>query len=143
MININWGKNRSLLEKCKPLGEYSWFVEETRKNQSANRELKDAIGKAIDDMPDDYLIKQLLVANRAEVEDMCITEVDEAEYNDLLRAECEAKGREEGRVEGKEEGVITTLIGFIRDGLITEENAAKKANMTVEEFRKAEAKYKS
>lgn len=135
MININWGKNRSLLEKCKPLGEYSWFVEETRKNQSANRELKDTVGKAIDDMPDDYLIKQLLVANRAEVEDMCITEFDEAEYNDLLRAECEAKGREEG--------VITTLIGFIRDGLITEENAAKKANMTVEEFRKAEAKYKS
>ena len=69
-------------------------------------------------MPDDYLIKQLLVANRAEVEDMCITEFDEAEYNDLLRAECEAKGREEG--------VITTFIGFIRDGLITEENAAKK-----------------
>ena len=70
---------------------------------------------------------------------MCITEFDEAEYNDLLRAECEAKGREEG----KEEGVITTLIGFIRDGLITEENAAKKANMTVEKFQKAEAKYKS
>lgn len=139
MININWGKNRSLLEKCKPLGEYSWFVEETRKNQNANRELKDAVRKAIDDMPDDYLIKQLLVANRAEIEDMCITEFDEAEYNDLLRAECEAKGREEG----KEEGVITTLIGFIRDGLITEENAAKKANITVEEFQKAEAKYKS
>ncbi len=97
MININCGKNRSLLEKCKPLGEYSWFVEETRKNQSANRELKDAVGKAIDDMPDVYLIKQLLVANRAEVEDMCITEFDEAEYNDLLRAECEAKGSKESQ----------------------------------------------
>lgn len=143
VININWGKNRSLLESCKPLGEYSWFVEETRKNQSANLELKDAIGKAIDDMPDDYLIKPLLVANRAEVEDMCITEYDEAEYNELLRAECEARGEARGREEGEVKGTLKTLVEFIKEGLITEEKAAKKANMTVAEFRKAEAQYLS
>ncbi len=26
MINVNYGKNRELLEKCKPLSEYAWPV---------------------------------------------------------------------------------------------------------------------
>lgn len=26
MININHGHNREMLSKCRPLGEYAWFV---------------------------------------------------------------------------------------------------------------------
>lgn len=37
MININYGKNKELLEKCKPLDEYSWFVAEIKKNQKKQR----------------------------------------------------------------------------------------------------------
>ena len=32
LININMNKNRELLESCKPLEEYSWFVEKVREN---------------------------------------------------------------------------------------------------------------
>ena len=32
IININFGHNREMLSKCKPLGEYAWFVAQVRNN---------------------------------------------------------------------------------------------------------------
>ena len=32
MLNVNVGRNRLLLEACRPLGEYSWLVDEIRRN---------------------------------------------------------------------------------------------------------------
>ncbi len=33
MININYGKNKSLLSSCRPLEEYAWLVAQIRENQ--------------------------------------------------------------------------------------------------------------
>ena len=49
----------------------------------------------------------------------------------------EAKGREEGRTKGKAEGKLNTLIELAKEGLLSVEIAAQKANMTVEEFQAA------
>ncbi len=100
-------------------------------------------------MPSDFLIKPFLMRNKAEKERMCITEYNEAEALDLLRAEFETRGVAIGEVRGEARGeargetkcVIKTLISFINDGLITEEKAAEKANMTLDEFRKYKALY--
>ena len=60
-IGKNWkasGKDceqSPLLGDCKPLREYSWFVEEVRKNQET-MELMPAADKAIEDMPEDRVI---------------------------------------------------------------------------------------
>ena len=48
----------------------------------------------------------------------------------------EEKGREEGRKEGKAEGRWTTLVELVHDGLLTVQEAAKRAGMTEEAFRK-------
>ena len=61
------------------------------------------------------------------------------------KAEGLKEGRAEGLAEGEEkgltEGKIKAIIEFMKDGFISEEDAAKRANMTLEEFRKAEALY--
>ncbi len=109
MININHGHNEELLASCKPLDEYAWFVEQVRENLAAVRDYKEgeamgiegAIDKAIDDMPDDFEIKELIMMNRAEVKDMCLTEYNEAETMELLREEALQEGREEGREESR------------------------------------------
>ena len=75
--------------------------------------------------------------NKVEVTKMCITEYDEAETMNGFKQE----GIEEGRAIGREEGTIKTLFGLVHDGLITEEKAAEKANVSVEEFRKLVAQY--
>ena len=63
-------------------------------------EIEAAIDKTIDEMPDDFLIKDYLVSNRAEMQGMCLTEYNEAEMMEQSREE----GREEGRAEGRHEG---------------------------------------
>ncbi len=137
LININYGRNRNILEKCKPLGEYSWFVYEARKNMEDGMDIKDAVAAALEAMPDDFVIKPFLMKNKAEVELMCITEYNEAETMEL----CKEEGRIEGRQEGREEGIIKTLLGIMKDGLISEANAAERANMTLGEFREYEKLY--
>ena len=44
--------------------------------------------------------------------------------------------RAEGRAEGKIEGILSTLAGLVKDGILTLSEAAKRANMTNEEFGK-------
>ena len=89
MININYGKNKKLMEACKPLAEYAWLVEEIRSN-SKHMDIETAVDQAID------LIKSILIGNKAEVKDMCITEYNEAETMQMFREE----GREEGLKQG-------------------------------------------
>lgn len=46
------------------------------------------------------------------------------------------KGRLEGIREGKLEGAVTTLASLVKDGILSIEDAAKRANMSVEVFKK-------
>lgn len=91
MININYGHNKELLGACKPLQEYSWFIEKVR-DYYEDYTLEDSVEMAIREMPDDFLIKQFIVINKAEVCKMLLTEYDEAEAQELFKNE----GRDEG-----------------------------------------------
>lgn len=122
MFNINFGRNKELLDQCRPLKEYSWFVNEVRVNKISAGNLENAIDAALEKMPDDFLIKPFLLENKAEVRNMCITEYDEE------------RTLAEQREEGREEGVILTLTNLVKNGLLTLSQAAETANMTVSEF---------
>ena len=90
MFNVRPQYQSHLLVDCKSLNEYSWFVEEVRKNQET-MELISAVDKAIEEMPEDCEIKGFLQANRSEVKNMCLTEYDEAKTMGLFKKE----GRED------------------------------------------------
>ena len=102
MLNINYGKNKHILDSCRALGDYSLFVKEVRDSIAGGMAIENAIGKVIDNLPNDSLIKPFLLANKAEVTDMCITEYNEEYTMELFKEE----GREEGRAEGREEGKV-------------------------------------
>lgn len=87
MYNINQGHCTDVLSKCKPLDEFSWLVEKVYDNNQSSDSLKEAIDKAIDQMPDDFLIKGLLTAHRAEVNYMLLTEYNEADVRRMERRE--------------------------------------------------------
>ncbi|MCM1316201.1 MAG: hypothetical protein NC040_05335 [Muribaculaceae bacterium] len=117
MININYGHNKDLLNGCKLLDEYALFIDKI--HNSKTNVFEEAIDMALSEMPDDFIIKSFLIANRAEVKRMCITEYDESRTL--------AEQREEGRTEG----ILTTLV---QKGIITIADAANTADMTVSEF---------
>ena len=77
MLNINYGKNKALMAACEPLSEYAWLVESIRENQRTMKNLEAAIDAAIEEMPDDFVIKRFLLQNKAEVKGMFLTEYDQ------------------------------------------------------------------
>ena len=125
MVNINYGKNESLLSSCRPLQEYAWLVWQIRENQRTMG-IEDAVDKAIQDMPENFEIQEFLIGHRAEVKDLCITEYNEAETMQMIR--------EEGREQGREQGMMELLATQVRTGDISIEKAAQYAGMTQEQF---------
>ena len=96
----------------------------------AKEDLSSAIDRSITDMPDDFVIKPFLVAHRAEVKGMLLTEYKEAETMQLFKEE----GRAEGRAEGEARGILKTLACLVRDGLLSVVDAASRAGLTEREF---------
>ena len=123
MLNINFGRNRELLDACQPLKEYAWFVSKVNENQKELNDLEAAVDLAIDQMPEEYQIRAFLMENRAEVKRMCITE-----YN-------EVKTLADERMESRAEGGFAMLVSLVRKGLLSEDRAASEANMSVSEFK--------
>ena len=101
MLNINYGKNQKLMDACEPLKEYAWLVDTVRQNQSEKMELDAAVDAAINEMPDNYMIKPFLNANRSEVKNMFLTEYDEKKVLEMER--------QEGRAEGRAEGILIAI----------------------------------
>lgn len=104
MLNINYGRNKSLMEACKSIEEYAWLIDRIRGNQKTMGNVDAAVDKAIAEMPDDFLLKRFLTAHKAEVKGMYLTEYDEEKERRHAIREGREEGREEGRAEGRAEG---------------------------------------
>ena len=100
MLNIHSDRNRAIMKRCRPLYEYASFTDNVYKYRES-MEIESAVNQALDEMPDDWLIKGFLSANRAEVVEMCLTEYNEEETMEMFK--------EEGRKEGREEGVQAVI----------------------------------
>ena len=106
------------------MGEYSWLVDEIRRNNTTNDEdgMSSAVDRAISDMPDSFVIKSFLELHRTEVKGMLLTEYNEAEAMELFREE------------GRAEGVIDTLISLVQKGLLSIKDAAAQLGITEAAF---------
>lgn len=139
VLNINAGKNKELMERCKPLAEYADFVSNVRKYKR-NHPAKDAISLAVDDAADYECIGKLLRKCKGDVINMLLTEFNQKEYEDMLRKEYLEEGRAEGRAEGLAEGLAEgqnhTFCVLVRDGVITNDVACEKLGISKEEFQK-------
>ena len=95
MININKGHSAGVVNSCKPLNEYTWLVDRVR-TYGSRMPLEAAVDRTLREMPEDYLIKPWLEANREGVKRMLLTEYDEAKTMELFKEEGRAEGREQG-----------------------------------------------
>lgn len=95
MININYGHNQKLLEKCQPLYEYAHFIKFVRE-YSQTMNLKEAIDKAVEKARDWECIGTFLYQCKSEVSVMLLTEFDEKKHEDSLIKIGVEKGKKEG-----------------------------------------------
>ena len=139
LININPGQNSTLLKACRPLQEYSWLISRIREHRT-DLPLTDAINKAIDEMPQSFVIRDLLIAHRAEVNNMLETEYNEEEVLETARKAAEKYGREQGIEIGEARGadMFAALLRKLTPG---SEEFYAALNSTAEERKALYAKY--
>lgn len=92
MLNINYGHNRRLMEKCRVLEQYSAFVAVTRECMLVEQDTQTALNRAVEECIEKGILKEFLLKNRAEVLGMLLEEFDAEKYERTIRSE----GREEG-----------------------------------------------
>ena len=73
--------------------------------------LRDAIDDAINSVPEDFLIRDLLLENRSEVSDMLETEFNEEEVLKIVALNAEKRGEKKGKKLGEKqaESKLTNL----------------------------------
>lgn len=84
-ININYGHNQELLNSCKNLHDYSYFIECVRKYLKEGFPLKVALDLAIDECIEKDILREILVKHRAEVKGMFLTTFDKKMYEEAMK----------------------------------------------------------
>lgn len=127
MLNINYGHNRLLMEKCRRLEEYSDFIKTVRKYTEEMKGLNESITKAVDECIERNVLKDILVKNRAEVIGMILSAVDQEKYEKMMQEEWKEMGLKAGREMGREEGECHKLAKQVckklRKGMLPEDIA--------------------
>ncbi len=101
MLNINLGRNRELMERCRKLREYAQFIAKVRQKQVKSSDLEKAVQEAIDECIKEDILAELLSKQKSEVVAMFLTEFDAAKQKQLDYAE----GVEDGKQIGEQKGI--------------------------------------
>ena len=78
-------------------------------------------------------MKEYFKEHEKEVLDMVTFKWDDKRAREIA----EEEGRAEGLAQGMEKGMLRTLYSLVKDGILSNMDAAKRAGMSLEEFRKA------
>ena len=132
VLNVNYGHNKDLMERCKTLKEYAQFIAEIRRNLSYGMKAQEAVEEAVEKCIQNDILAGILRKNRGEIVDSILTEWDEDEYRDYLKEEGIKIGEERGKIAGKIEACQDfrlskeeTLMKIIKDFQLDKEEAEK------------------
>jgi hypothetical protein len=137
MVNINIGYNKDLIKKCKPLYEYSYFINSVYEYKKIYGTIEEAIDKAVDMCIEEDILADILLAHKAEVTDMLLTEFNEEEYIKMIMADSKA----EGKAEGLAEGATITTIKYYYQNKNTKDEVMKELSIDEEQFEEYLKKY--
>ena len=146
VLNINKNKEHAILQNCKPLAEYSTFVETVRRNIEKDKEhgFEDAIKECIQN----GILKEYLQRKAGEVINMLLAEYDYATDIAVQRAEerkiAYTEGKSLGITEGKSLGIaegarqkaLETAQNLLSMGLSID-TIAQATGLTIQEMRKS------
>jgi hypothetical protein len=87
--NVNLGRNKELMEKCRPLMEYATLVDKIRRYNDELGDIEEAVNKAVDECIKEGILEDFLIGHKAEVMDVCLTEYDEVATHNAFKEEAE------------------------------------------------------
>uniref|UniRef100_UPI003AB84F1F hypothetical protein n=1 Tax=Eisenbergiella sp. TaxID=1924109 RepID=UPI003AB84F1F len=104
MLNIIFGHNKELMEKCRTLREYSQYVDRVRKYAKRMR-IEEAVERAVTECTREGILADFLSSQRAEVIAVSIFEYNEEEEMRKIRASEYKNGKEDGIAQGIKQGI--------------------------------------
>jgi predicted transposase/invertase (TIGR01784 family) len=102
VININFGINNTLINKCKTLAGYSAFVAKVREFEKETKDKLEAMKKAVKYCCENDILKEFLEKHGTEVMSMLSTEWNLSDAQKVWFEEGLEEGREEGREDERE-----------------------------------------
>lgn len=109
MLNINYGHNNELLEKCRRLKEYAVFVDTVRGNLDSGLPLQKAVSLSVDECIRKDILADILTAQKAEVIQVVLETFNQEKYEKAMKREWYDEGYDagydSGRNKEKENGI--------------------------------------
>ena len=119
MLNINYGHNKELMEKCQRLREYAVFVETVRQELSSGTDFDQAVANAVDICINSNILKDILTDQKAEVIQMILETYDKELHDKTLRHEGYKDGYNKGSADGYSKGSTDGYDTGFHDGIDT------------------------
>ena len=97
VFNITYKEHRTILERCRPLRDYSFFVHRIDEDKKSGMTLEEAIRETITYCITYGIMREFLEAHREEVLKMFALKWDAEEEKKVIREESREEGEAEGR----------------------------------------------
>lgn len=97
ILNINYGKNQELMEKCRPLLDYSRFIFYIRQKLAEGYSPEISVDLAVERCLKEDILTDVLRAHRKEVTSMFLEDFDAEFHERSIRAESFEDGFESGK----------------------------------------------
>ncbi len=129
------------MNACRPLYEYAWFVQKIRELKADNDDIGDAVGKALESMPEVYLLKPFLKEHMAEVTSMLSAELQEISAKEMIARANFREGEKRGEKRGVKKGLA--MLSDVNNWLFSQNRVddVKKAAEDPEYLEKMLAEY--
>ena len=105
VININLPVNHTLLKKCRPLYEYSWFIQKIKEYMAVEKNLDKALTQTIEDCEREGIMVDFVRKHGSEAVNMLFTQWN---MEDALEVRYE-----EGFEDGFEDGELFALVKLV------------------------------
>lgn len=130
-LNINYGHNKKLMDKCKTLADYAYFIAEIRNNLKTVP-LEAAVSAAVDVCIKEDILRDFLMEQKAEVIAMSIYEYNEEYVKKTLL--------EEGMDNGSAQNLVKNIDSLMKNLNLDLPKACAALSITVEEYESAKEK---
>lgn len=121
-MNVNYGHNKDLMERCKTLKEYAQFVAEIRRNLSYGMKAQEAVEEAVEKCIQNDILAGILRKNRGEIVDSILTEWDEDDFIAGVKEDSKNEGIKIGEERGELKGKIENTIEMCQEFQLSKED---------------------
>ena len=116
VLNINEGRNKTIVSRCRKLAEYSEFIARIHGYWKELGDLEEGIKKAIKYCHRRAILKEYLETHGSEVLNMILTEWNTEDAIAFAREEGREDGREEGIKKGQTDGKLEIARNLLAEG---------------------------